>query len=389
MNSTELKSFGALMALNDRSLLSAYLDGALDESQRNQVETALREDPDVLLEYQGLAGLQDRLKQLPRPGVPGDLGDIVIGRLREWQDQRQPARLERILARPWLVLAPLGALAAALLVTWLVTTYDHTNPAPAPRIVVTTQPVQVIQPEPPVEIADTDQPIVHSHLTPGIAGISPLIHDLNPSAPSDERLQDLDLLPAGGTLLVTGEPLTLDLIERVDGAVQRAPRVSPHHAAFTAPAASSSTLNDMKPRLVYAVPFDAVEYARFREILKNALEGTNARLIEQNGKAPRVAELSGAKVAFGEVEPSSSLVPLTSPELLGDKISGNTPSTHRKTTVPEPLSLILQDMLLENTTSDHHQDRQRLREILGIGSGQPHDGKHGSTAVYFIEIVEP
>jgi hypothetical protein len=61
------------MNLEDESLLSAYLDGELDEEQRLQVELALRSSPRLTEQAHELAAVRDLVSGLPRPALPFDL----------------------------------------------------------------------------------------------------------------------------------------------------------------------------------------------------------------------------------------------------------------------------------------------------------------------------
>ncbi len=377
------------MAMDDHSVLSAYLDGVLDEFQRKQVEAAILADQKLRQELEGLTELRNCLGQLSRPGVPLDLSDLVAGQAGDWLKQRRPAARAPLSLRPWLVLGPLSAAAAALLIFWLAVTYDRTPGEPGPPLAVKST---VRAPGPDQNLTQSSEilesgPIPLTPLLPGVAGISPLFHDLDPL--QEAQVHDLTDLPAGGTLKITARPLTVDLMERLDGAIQHAPRVSRHHAVFTAFPKATSAEQAQHPQIVYAVSFDQVEYERFREILKTALEGTGAKLSEQLGDASRPAGLAQAKVRMGEVEPSGSIVPFAATELLGDRTSGGNSAAAIAPHYPETLGLILQDMMASPASNDHQLNRQLLREILGMGAGKFHDGRTGSAGVYFIEVVEP
>ncbi len=69
------------MMLDDKSLLSAYLDDELDPAGRLEVESALLTDPRLSEELHELAGVRELLAGLPRPGLSRDLADEVGARL--------------------------------------------------------------------------------------------------------------------------------------------------------------------------------------------------------------------------------------------------------------------------------------------------------------------
>ncbi len=69
------------MMLDDKSLLSAYLDDELDPASRLDVESALLTDPRLAEELHELAGVRESLAGLPRPASPRDLSIEIAARL--------------------------------------------------------------------------------------------------------------------------------------------------------------------------------------------------------------------------------------------------------------------------------------------------------------------
>ena len=55
------------MTLKDESLLTAYLDGALEPDERSLVESALLLDPELAERLRGLAAVHELVAGLPRP----------------------------------------------------------------------------------------------------------------------------------------------------------------------------------------------------------------------------------------------------------------------------------------------------------------------------------
>ncbi len=65
----------------DDELLSAYMDGQLDAAELRLVETALRDDPSVVVRLGQLRGVTERLRLLAsvsHPGLPADLSRRVV-----------------------------------------------------------------------------------------------------------------------------------------------------------------------------------------------------------------------------------------------------------------------------------------------------------------------
>jgi hypothetical protein len=390
---------GATMSIEDPSLLSAYLDGSLDQAHGERMEAALREDAELRAELRSLAGLKDRLGRLSRPAAPDDSSDVIVGRVQEWaRESRGLARIPRRL-RPWLVLGPLSAAAAALLIFWVSATYDWTPGSRSlPRELRPNTPLSRIP-----GLAGTDRPGTNPdapglsaepiRLAPvpmGVAGIDPVTDGLRQLRGLPMHLQPESTVV--GTLTITAEPLSVDLLERIDGVIQRSPRVTPHHALFAALGRDRSGHNDARTRMVYAVPLDPSEYERLRKSLQEALRGTHACLAEDDVAAARLPGLAAvSRVTAGEVEPSSSIVPFVPATVIGDRFpnpNADEDPSARLRHEPETLEMIVDDVMLGSTDGDQHANRQLLREILGLDTGRAHAPLLDSTSIYLIRIVE-
>jgi len=99
----------------DESLLSAYLDGELDELQRAHVDRVLRDRPDLRATLRRLQVLSSRIRALDPPPAPPALHDGVLRRVQSLPntDLRTTPSARSPLARAWTVCA---ALAATILV---------------------------------------------------------------------------------------------------------------------------------------------------------------------------------------------------------------------------------------------------------------------------------
>jgi hypothetical protein len=115
------------MTLDDESVLTAYLDGALEPDERSALELALVLDPALAQRLRGLSAVRDLVAGLPRPVLPVDLTGAVSARI-----ESEPTRWPRSRTAA-LALGSLG-LAASLLLGLGVAlrTYTHTVP-PARR----------------------------------------------------------------------------------------------------------------------------------------------------------------------------------------------------------------------------------------------------------------
>ena len=387
------------MSLDDPSLLSAYLDGSLTAAQRESMDAALRDDPELLSELRSLTGLQARLGRLARPAAPSDSTDLVVGRLQEWA-RREPRGLARVPRhlRPWLVLGPLSAAAAALLVSWAALTYDAASNGlsapgqvgPRPGAAANSLAARAPETGTPLE-NETADPIRLTPVMPGVAGVDPVsdalraAHDLRFPNPNDSIV--------AGTLTITAEPLSLDLLERIDGVIQRSPRIAPHHVLFEPTSRAPKADREALTRLIYAIPLDRNEFERLEESLREALRGRHATVAEGGPKAPRLSELVAAsRVSFGQVEPSGLIVPLA-PTLVGDRTRipnefDPLPAIPGGST--RPSRMIFNDLMLGSalTPGDQHADRQALRELLGLDDGQAHTPLRNANTIYLIRIVE-
>lgn len=101
------------MNADDESLLSAYLDGQLDPSERQAVETAIVSDPALAGKLRGLRSVSNLISALSRASSP-DVSGHVMRRVADLVPVPRPwSRVRRALPRTVLGLASTAA--AALL----------------------------------------------------------------------------------------------------------------------------------------------------------------------------------------------------------------------------------------------------------------------------------
>ena len=104
------------MNADDESLLSAYLDGELDPSERQAVETAIVSDPALAGKLTGLRSVSNLISALSRASSP-DVSGHVMRRVADLVPVPRPwSRVRRALPRTALGLASTAAAALLILV---------------------------------------------------------------------------------------------------------------------------------------------------------------------------------------------------------------------------------------------------------------------------------
>jgi hypothetical protein len=299
------------MSSIDPALLSAYLDEELDLFHRSLVERALQESPRLARELQRLREVRACLQQLPPVEAPPQLALDLIPRLGEIHELRVRRNAQRKQARLALVvLGPLSAVAAALLVAWSLPTFTHPQPnlAGLPRQPVT--PAPAMPPSP----AEAEPPA-----SGVVAGTLPGPVDPAPSTPvidaarEQHALLDQDLLrdllgrPGVRRLLITVDRHDDDVLERLDETLRNVPRAVPDQARITV--AQGLALDPKHPEdaVVYAVVFDDVELKNFR---RNVVETVPDVKIDDQPAPPSVLALLAEvpNVDLSPVEPRGTVV---------------------------------------------------------------------------------
>jgi hypothetical protein len=106
------------MNLEDETLLTAYLDGELDDAGRHRVEAATAASPGMARRLRDLAEARDMVESLSRPPAPVDVSAIVMSRIaapaRPWAFR---VRVTRVVSPRWLAVGSGLAAAASLLVS--------------------------------------------------------------------------------------------------------------------------------------------------------------------------------------------------------------------------------------------------------------------------------
>ncbi len=205
--------------------LSAFLDGALDDAEMDEVRAALASDPALAERLAELASVDDALSSLPAPDVPPDLHarlrariDAEPGASPEPLVRRAPPRRARWTSS--FVAAAAAAVAAALVLFML----PRTSPDPEPGPVVV-----VREPEPPEATPEPDETpdrerVVAERSPPPSAPPEVATPDAPPveiaeapsEAPTDDAFDDLPNLLAPEGDQVADAADDADLIDLLD-----------------------------------------------------------------------------------------------------------------------------------------------------------------------------
>jgi hypothetical protein len=114
------------MNLDDETLLTAYLDGELDDAGRNRVEAATLASPGLARRLRDLAEARDLVEGLSRPSPLFDVSTVVLARIsappRPWAFR---VRVSRVVSPRWLALGSGLAAAASLLITLSLTQFGQ------------------------------------------------------------------------------------------------------------------------------------------------------------------------------------------------------------------------------------------------------------------------
>jgi anti-sigma factor RsiW len=160
--------------------LCALLDGELAPAEAAQLRAEIAQRPELAARLAALAAVDDELRALPEPPVPGELRARLAQRIRAEGVRRMMPRTRR----RWLAAAALAAAAAAL--AWVALPLLQRDDSLVARM----------EPAPPMEIARPAEPEV----------------DALEQLPGPEQLAEADDLPVIQVLDVLAE---LDELEGV------------------------------------------------------------------------------------------------------------------------------------------------------------------------------
>ncbi len=313
------------MNLDDDSILTAFLDGELEPSRHLRVEAALLSSPRLAARLRELTLVRDAVRGLSRPRVPGDLAPAVLSAIEEADALRRRRLASRSLVRRrLLVLAPLSAVAAALLVAWSLhglTQHETVARLEPDRLGASTAPPELAPPEsgPVAEGA-----VAEASPTPDVAADAEATAPEPPvstvaavAAPDRQREAKVQVdqerfLQILGTMeiqrfLVEVDSLGGENVDRVEEAIVSTPRSYARHARFHV--LQGLALDPAHPgeAMVFAVVLDDVELANFRENLGRKFPGADlAATPIRPGLVAQLAESEPLEVIEGK--PSGSLV---------------------------------------------------------------------------------
>lgn len=162
-----------------RQLLTAYVDGELNNRQRRQIVRLLRRSPEARLLLQQLKADARALRHLPCPPLAGDFTPPILHTISQRRLTPGPRRLAKI-SKPTAWVAPLGSWAAAAAVLLILGAASYLYFALA--LTQSTKPdIARTEPASPLSSSDT------------IPAESPLPRPDRPSTPSDKpSLPQLD-----------------------------------------------------------------------------------------------------------------------------------------------------------------------------------------------------
>lgn len=303
------------MNLDDETILTAYLDGELEPSHRQRVEAALLSSPWLARRLRDLARVRDAVGGLSRPGVPGDLAPAVLRGIAEAESLRQQRQaMHRQVRQRLLVLVPITAVAAALLVMWSLNSLVHhetiarPKPIPAPN---PTRPAPV-EPGPKSEVAvaeATPSPDPATAATdPAIAATAEPDPDREAAIRSDqERFRQLLGTLEMQRFLIEVDSLDTESLQNVEEAIIATPRSNARHARFHILQGLALDPEHPGEAVVFAVVLDDFELRNFRENLGRKFPGSD--LVATPIRPALVAQLTESEdLDVVDGRPSGSLV---------------------------------------------------------------------------------
>lgn len=311
------------MSLNDESLLSAFLDGELDEPTRQQVESAVRSDPRLARKLREMMQVRDLVAGLSRPGssewtCAQVMAEIAAHETPRPMWQRRPARLFALgvglaaAAGIWGVLGPRPSVAPP--------GGNIAGPAPranageaepeSPPVLAEVRPsVPTERVEPP---APPDEGPVTSAETPSEPASLVAAEEVDPSIEARLRAFEHELagLPEVSRLvfdLPRGGPVGVRSLEEL---VATLPRMDPRYVRRDLPAADGAD-----GHVLFVFRVDAVERRKLMEELRRAfgrsIEPTSrpeAAEWSSEAASPSVASLKKGVLAPPRVEVDTSIL---------------------------------------------------------------------------------
>jgi hypothetical protein len=316
------------MNLDDPTLLSAYLDDELDPAARARFEAELESDPRLARRLREAARLRDALAALPRLAAPAGFAVRVLSRIEQAEAHRsRRARERRARLRRLLVLTPVTAAAAALLVIWSLEglgPHVPTGPGPAPGPAVPSPRVARLDPGP---AAPGDGAPAAEVGPPALAGA----HDPSPAPDAlpdaalarldrdrldaQAQLRELLARPDAARVVLRLDRLDGPAVARVEQAVSDLVRSVPRHARLDLPGGLALDPTLPGPAVVFAVPLEENEPERLLAHLAARVPDATP---EVRPVPPAVLAQLGETVgvAFGEdAEPAAPLLETGAPSL--------------------------------------------------------------------------
>jgi hypothetical protein len=296
------------MNLEDETLLSAYLDGELDEEQRLRVELALRSSPRLAEQTHELAAVRDLVSGLPRPALPFDLSAAV--------PMPRASRGRWFPSRP---LSRLGfGLAAAAAILLTMTPGLRPKPQPRPLAVTagpelargphtrgalsTTQPKEA-EPSAPVE---PESALAASRPAESRVETTRSGEDAEPAPDRDHHPQHIrDYLdsPRLHRVFFVTDVLGGDAGERVNTLIQQTPRTEPVYGRITI--GPEIVIDPKHPNRaeVFALMLRDDELPRFKDRLTRAFPDAVEETAPDPVVVTHLSEIGQLAVLSGPTDP--------------------------------------------------------------------------------------
>ena len=303
------------MMLDDKSLLSAYLDDELDPAGRLEVESALLSEPRLSEELHELAAVRETLAGLPRPASPRDLS-IQVGAQLAGRPARWPSRGALLPA-----IATAAALLIALAIGWrwfgALQGRELAHPLLAQRG-LTAAPEGPRQPPIVAEIAALGPSYVDDapkSPTPEVGRVAPGDEDSEATAREVGQAHVRTLLdsPNLRRVFVVTDVLGGDASGRVDALLQQTPRGEPHYGRITI---SQGIVIDPKhpdQATVFALVMNDREVAQLRAKLQETFPKDVEESIAEPGVVTQLADIGQVAVLPGIAAAPDVIIPISPP----------------------------------------------------------------------------
>lgn len=301
----------------DPTLLSAYLDHELDPVDRTLVEQAIHDDPKLADELEQIRETQLLLRRLPLLEAPTDVARQLQSRVDEVRGMRI-RRQERRRAgmKSFFPLGLVSAVAALLLIAWGIQTIQLRHdapirPVPSDVAAVRHSPNLPVPAEPALDepATETLSMTAVGDDRPSVPADPPLLAVA--SSPLDQLDQDQVRSLLGRSevrrLLITVDRADQPLLDRLDKAIQNAPRAIPDQARITVAQGLAIDPQHPEDAIVYAVVLDDTELENFRD---NLVEAVPAAAIVDEPVPPAIVALlaESPHADFTRVDPRGTIL---------------------------------------------------------------------------------